>query len=412
MPLWGRPFGAREGQRQELQERNMLQWEEDMRFEVVDGNDDEGYGVGIEAAFINDGLDSAEGFLTAQQQARPKLYESHPSCYSEREYEPKKNSSGGIRQLAYKDKEEYLVKTALDRIRRAQALGKNNVRLTKPELDALERKQRKNQITGRNPAFPDRPAHRPSDTTQGSLAFMEPKPSKRRIFSTNFDRGYTGPVVYGRTASQATPPSLGPENQSNVMSGYYSGPRAELYDLTMPPGAGSHDQQRQSASPSSSQPRDPQKRYFSVPEMFGSSSPLESPAISRPLPDDPRWIPRPRSASSTQPYVIRDVQHPANANSLRHVTLTHPQGRRRIPGWTEPYPTNPGGGIQPLLVIKTTQPRPSLLEPRSDDSVSLTADIKHTVDDMYDNDRPVLDYGPYHEPDASPASFYEQYSRG
>ena len=44
-------------------------------------------------------------------------------------------------QLAMRDKEDQLVEKALERIRRAQMLGKKNVRLSQRELDALERKR-------------------------------------------------------------------------------------------------------------------------------------------------------------------------------------------------------------------------------------------------------------------------------
>lgn len=391
----------------------MLQWEEDMPFEEADSNDDgdEGHGVGTETAFTNDELDSARGFFMTQQHVRPNLYDHH-SYYSEKDYKLKKNGSGGIRQSAYRDKEEHLVQTALDRIRRAQALGKSNVRLTKPELDALERKQRKNQATGRNPGFPERPAQRLSDTTQHGLAAVEPQSSKRRVVPTNFEQDYTGPTVYGRTASQTTPPLNTPENQINLISGYYSGTGTESYNLSMPRRTGSHDQQHQNASPSASQLRDPQKRYFSVPEIFRSSPATDTPAFSRRLPDDPRWNPRPRSASSAQPYISRDIQHSENTPSLRHITPTRPQGRRRVLGWSEPYLITPGRGIRPSLAVTTTQPQPSFLESRrSDGSISMATDVKDTVDDRYDDDRAELDYNPYEEPNTSPDFFYEQYPR-
>ena len=44
-------------------------------------------------------------------------------------------------ELAMKDKEEWLVDRALERIRRAQVSGQNNVRISKRELEALERKR-------------------------------------------------------------------------------------------------------------------------------------------------------------------------------------------------------------------------------------------------------------------------------
>lgn len=52
-------------------------------------------------------------------------------------------------QLALKDEDEWLVKRALERIRRAQGSGQTNVRLSKRELEAFERK-RMGQVNGWN----------------------------------------------------------------------------------------------------------------------------------------------------------------------------------------------------------------------------------------------------------------------
>ncbi|KAL8918495.1 MAG: hypothetical protein Q9208_007302 [Pyrenodesmia sp. 3 TL-2023] len=48
-------------------------------------------------------------------------------------------------QVALRNKEDLLVQQALERIRRAQVLGKRNVKLTQPEIDALERKRRQDE---------------------------------------------------------------------------------------------------------------------------------------------------------------------------------------------------------------------------------------------------------------------------
>src|SRR6201999_3173434 len=45
-------------------------------------------------------------------------------------------------QLVYKTKEDELVQRALERIARARALGKPNVKLSRAEIDALERLER------------------------------------------------------------------------------------------------------------------------------------------------------------------------------------------------------------------------------------------------------------------------------
>ena len=57
-------------------------------------------------------------------------------------------------QLAMRDKEDQLVDKALERIRRAQMLGKKNVRLSRRELDALERKRQKTDNTSSSSSRP------------------------------------------------------------------------------------------------------------------------------------------------------------------------------------------------------------------------------------------------------------------
>ena len=54
-------------------------------------------------------------------------------------------------QIALRDKEDILVEKALQRIRRAQELGKTNVRLSKSEIEALQRKREKDSRRAAQP---------------------------------------------------------------------------------------------------------------------------------------------------------------------------------------------------------------------------------------------------------------------
>ena len=58
---------------------------------------------------------------------------------------------GNDMQIAIRDKERILVSRAMTRIRRAQELGRDNVKLSQAESEALERKMAKDRAKGRKP---------------------------------------------------------------------------------------------------------------------------------------------------------------------------------------------------------------------------------------------------------------------
>lgn len=388
----------------------MLQLEDDMRFEVVDSNEDERHSIGIDTAFFGDGFDLTEGVLATQQQARPTYYDRHASYPSETDMN---NNSGGVRQLAYRDKEEQLVQIAMERIRRAQALGESNVRLTKPELDALARKRRKNQTMGRNTALSRRSSN-PSNMNQRSSAVVEPKSSKRRVMLNNSGYDYSGPSIHGNSTSQVTAASLRHENQQDLFPGYFRDPQAGPYDdtsmLSGTRSAGSHSPLHQNPPPTASRPRDQQKRYFSVPKGFGSSPAAEIPAPSRRLPDDPNWIPRARSASSNQPYMTGDIPQSAYTPSPLNVAPSRPPARRSVFDNYKTHPSNWERGIQPPMAVTTP---PQLTFSRyegSDEPMSIPSYANDSGDDGYNDYSAELDYVPYHEPDI-PRGPFEGYPR-
>lgn len=331
MPSWGRSFGARNGKRSGLQERRSLQLEEDMRFELVDSNEDEGHGIGLDTAFANNDIDLTEDVL-ATQEARSTYYDRYASHLSENTSSDPSSSSGGFRQLAYRDKEDQLVQIALERIRRAQALGERNVRLTKPELDALERKRRKNHVVGRNAALSERSSS-PSSMNQRNFAAVEPRSSKRRVMPNNSGYSYNGSSIQGNSTSQARSASPRHDSQEDVFLKNLGSPQVEPYDMSMRPrmrSVVSHSPLHQNPPPTTTRLRDRQKRYFSVPKGFGLSSAVEDPPLPRRLPDDPQWIPRARSASSNQPYGTRDAPQSAYTPSPLNAAFSRPHARRNV----------------------------------------------------------------------------------
>ena len=291
-PLWGRPSRARAGKRTSGSGKH-TQWVDDRRFEELDSDGDDGHGVGINGSFVSDELQ-----FTGQDLGRPqRAYEYSDSSESSESLEGYDNDkgTGGSMQLALRDKEEMLVQKALERIRRAQELGKKNVKLTQPELDALERKRQKDrnmkeQENRRKSGSKITGDDRRRNNSQASVAVSSRNPIRRKskgYFSTYDDESSSG-------SRRATPPSAlmpGPGATGFSPLGHY------------PPNQG-RSSPKSSRSPSSQNltqpsptlPHSNTQRFPSVPEP--STTPLSRAPVMRRLPDDADWTPRFRSSSS------------------------------------------------------------------------------------------------------------------
>ncbi|KAL8658130.1 MAG: hypothetical protein Q9226_001249 [Calogaya cf. arnoldii] len=247
-------------------------------------------------------------------------------------------------QLALRNKEDVLVQQALGRIQRAQMLGKHNVKLSKPEIEALERKRRQDEAQSTQVMSASRQADRRRSSGQLKSAGKESKPGKRRSagLGSTFER------TYASDGRAATPPGImapGPDGRPiHTPIGYYppasnqaSGSRRSRSGSR----SGSSASLQQPTPPlPSSQYWSPQPRY---PSEFDYTPPpsaaRNSPSLRR-LPDDPQWNPRPRSASSNQPYpegpqYYQQYSPPAvpNSNQGRRIVsvpaeIQHPSLRR------------------------------------------------------------------------------------
>ena len=315
----------------------MRQWEEDRRFEELDSDDTDGQGVGLNDSFTSDQLLFTGADLGRRSQNRRNYaYGSSGSSDDEED-----DGSGGAMQLALRDKEEMLVQRALERIRRAQMLGHQNVELTRSEIDALERKRQKDEAQTRKSG--SRPKLRPSEKRSDRFLVAGRKPaqqSSRKSSRTSLNK-------YGEAESSSpglAPPGFvvpGPDGQAHYAPlGYYpAGSRS----------TSSHGQQSLTPPLSQSQFRNPAKRYSSVPEQAPPSSTSRTPPLSRALPDDPNWIPRPRSASSNQSFSTNAYPYPPRSPPLPQVPSQYSQGRRIVSGPAEtaypiprrPLPTRP-----------------------------------------------------------------------
>lgn len=324
MPSWGRPSGARNGKRRKERDRQTRQQAEARRFEEIDSDDDDGQGVGLSRPYVSDELYFTGADLS---RSRPWNQRTHSHDYTSEfsdDGEDPDESLGGTMQLALRDKEELLVHKALERIRRAQMLGRTNVKLTQPEIDALARKRRKDEATRKAPWSSSKGSDRRRSGGQLSETVDE-RPGNRRLRTPlqTYENGefpnprratppgnlFPGPD--GNTSYQPFPrhPSSapGPHNRSSR-----SGSRS----------ASSHSQQQSTPPLPSSQLRPPKERYFSVPEASRPPPTFSPNTLPRRLPDDPSWIPRPQSSLS----------NPASTYppSSPHVSPHYFQGRRIV----------------------------------------------------------------------------------
>ncbi|MCJ1253108.1 hypothetical protein MMC24_000915 [Lignoscripta atroalba] len=338
MPPWGRPSGGQKGKRWKEWERQARQWEEQKRFEELDSEDDDGEGVGLGGPFAGDELHFTGADLEPRSRNRQRHDYTDSSDASDDANERFDGRSGAAMQLALRDKEELLVQKALERIRHAQMLGKTNVKLTQPEIDALERKRQKDQAKGRRSSS----NLKANDRRQSSSRITNPANSttlvagKRKSRSSLNKYDVAGTINPGGNA----PPGFivpGPDgNPVYAPIGYYQ-PPALPYGSSSRPGsrsASSNSQKHQYTPPlQQSQYRSPPKRYSSVPEQHSQPSPAaRTPPLPRPLPDDPSWIPRPRSASSTHSLSTDPYPYQAYSPSLPQVPHQYSQGRRNVSG--------------------------------------------------------------------------------
>ncbi|KAG2419890.1 prenylated Rab acceptor 1 [Aspergillus terreus] len=246
MPRWGRPPGARLGRQTR---RRMAPWMEegDSRIEEIESEDEFWMREGRAIATRMD-LEGRFGW--------PRRMLDYGEDFDDTEsvdgtdydlYEDADSTVAYAVQLAMKDKEDWLVEKALERIRRAQRLGQKNVRLSKRELEALERKRSQ----------------------------------------TNGVRSH--PAASPRGSSMNTPRKP-PFTNGEVNDGYM--PRARASGYQTPPRSGSL------RSPyATSSPRTPQQTPYSSP-LARSPVSVKSPTRARPLPDEPHWVPPPYTMHS------------------------------------------------------------------------------------------------------------------
>lgn len=281
----------------------------------------------MDEAFVSDELHFTGTNLNRPSRRRP-VYDDPISSGSSGDDYGSDHGAGGIMQIALRDKEELLVQKALERIRRAQMLGRTNVKLTQPEIDALERKRRKDEAEAARKKPESRNADRRRSGGQSRDASREQKSSRRK------DKGYF-PAYDGEslsTSRRATPPGFlvpGPAGMPAYSPlGYYP-------PTTAPQGGSPRSSSRSTSSHSLAQaspplPRAHQQRYSLGLESAQPSPAPRSPQSLRRLPDDPNWIPRPRSSSSVSNQPYSPDQYQAYSPPLPQIPHQYSQRRRVV----------------------------------------------------------------------------------
>jgi PRA1 family protein 1 len=337
--------------------------EEERRFEELDSEDeDDGQGVGLEPGFQQKRFPSDELRFTGLDFSSRAYEREHnnndeDSDYSDEDHveDEQDDGRGPSMQVALRDKEDYLVQTAIERIRRARMLGKTNVGLTQEEMNALDAFERKRQQQQKN-------SSKSKDKKSG---WSRPKPEEKRKSKDRASdnppktvepsRRSRGRTSGGTSPEESTPPypllpypdypeaGTGPSSPS---LGYYAAPAIR------PSGSSSRPSSRSASSRSQQQQQlqqlqqhtpplpqypyaYPQPRYYTVPEQGGrSGSPLSrAPPQPRPLPDDPNWAPRARSTSNLVPYPPDQYAYQTYAPPGAQIDPRYAmQGRRHISG--------------------------------------------------------------------------------
>ncbi|CRG87942.1 Prenylated Rab acceptor 1 [Talaromyces islandicus] len=285
MPRWGRPPGVRNGKQAR---RRATQWEDfdGVRFEEIDGDDDgdDAVVLGSLQRHGNKGNTS-----TRELRLRNNGYDYDSELSDGEDFDLNDDADSTVAfavQLALRDKEDMLVEKALERIRRAQMLGKKNVRLSQEELDALDRRRKQtanntkkvsmSKATGFTRQLDGK--RRKSGESSKMSSQLSSQAERRRSSQEQY-------LLDESSMAYARAPSTRPSSSS-------SRPRTPTMQSLRP--------QSSTNSPlSMHQPAYGQR--FSDRDSLQPASPRDLPYM-RALPDDPQWAPRQRSSSNTTPY--------------------------------------------------------------------------------------------------------------
>jgi PRA1 family protein 1 len=319
VPPWGRPPGARlsRGQRAWAAQQSWSDY--DHRFEELETDDDGYNGVGL-----NQGYGS-------KRHGRRSTGIDYDEDYSPSDDEGYEVSTGLVRrgqgQVMLREKEDALVERALERIRRARALGKTNVKLSRAEIDALERLERSQNP----PPTPPIPMPAPKQASKGKKApqpkqkaIEAKKPAKNSKSASNSpkpkpkeSRSRGQSVASNRSKNSAkdeVPYPVSPDEPYGAYPQWYGRPGGPN-SLQQEARAGSSRAYQRESMPAYPYYN---HAYNSHPDVvYGHRPGSNSSWASRPDPADPDWEPRARSASSLINYPVDQLPQQAVAGTGR-----------------------------------------------------------------------------------------------
>ena len=374
MPHWGRPPGAR------LKRRSRNAWDSqswgyDPRFEELDDTDeDDLHGVELDRGYaqkryVSDelhftGMDLGSG--KARQRRSENVYNEHSDSEAYGyDNDPTTRRPYNV-QFMLREKEDQLVERALERIARARAMGKTNVKLSQAEIDALERAERRQQMP---PPPPELPAPLPKPAAKNKKS-VPPKAKvaerKKASKSSNNSPKINAiePARRGRSSTDVQEDALIPYPVMPEQYGPGRGavvPAPNYYAPPQPPTRRSRGSSRPNSRAASSHPqRQPptanqplayhqhpyfQGRYYSTPDFVQESRRgSASSQASRPDPAEPDWEPRARSTSNVINYPINQLPKPTHRVRVPRFDpndprFASPNPRRVVSGPPAAYPS-------------------------------------------------------------------------
>ncbi|KAF3394324.1 hypothetical protein F1880_005377 [Penicillium rolfsii] len=307
MPRWGRPPGARMGRHNR---GGRAQWGESRRVEEIESEEDEDpYGRELVQK-------ARAGYMRQLEYDNrgPRWRSDYDDMTDETEsvvdggefdlYDHEDGTVAYAVQLAMRDKEDQLVEKALERIRRAQMLGKKNVRLSRRELDALERKRQK------------------TDTEKASSSSRRNKQTGNATTSRPVSRRNASAVPEQQTGPYphfAPDPNWGTAAHGRPTSSSATRPRTPTTQSLRP---------QQSNSPLR-----PAYSPFPHPPPNARPQSMQQPMYPRPLPDDPQWAPPYYNAMPMSPY---GTEPPPYQPQLPTDLRVGPQSRMSYPAGMSP----------------------------------------------------------------------------
>lgn len=319
MPQWGRPPGARLG-------RGPRAWaaqswsEYDDRFEELETDDDAYHGVDLDQGYRPKRFVSDELRFTGLDLGQARRRHSYDDYSNSDEDDGRQGSRGLVRrgdtQVVLREKEDVLVERALERIKRARALGKTDVKLEPSEIEALRR-------AGVIPRPPDSPPTLPKAVPKGKKA--APAKSKAAETKKNGKKSSSNSpkpkAIEGRSRGRSTasnqsksdskedavvPYPMHLDDRYGYPPAYYSrgsAPGSRQQSTARTNSSQSMRQQHHQSMPPYQHPYY-QSRYYSNPDVYGPRPGSGSSRAARPDPTDPEWEPRARSASNLVPYPL------------------------------------------------------------------------------------------------------------